>query len=441
MNYMLDFFGFIGSFFYYTWFIWILLFLGPLALETLMAWRQKHFEHAIKWSLLEVMIPREILTSPKAMEQIFLQLHSYKNYPGDFKSRYWAGEITLWHSFEIVGFDGEVHFYVRTPRQHRDLLEAAFFAYYPDIEIIEVEDYLHRYPATIVKLYENDYRMFGTELALEKKSIYPIQDYSQFESPDENKQYDPMSGFIETLSKLKPGGLCAIQFLVWPTNLKDDPHDAHAAHEYEGELAKAREVKEDKKKHAGAKLKFSGILPYYEAPGHTEEKTPPPPRMSSVQLDLLKAMEENMTRPMFSMLIRYVYAAPIDQFDENFARRAIVGAFNQYRAVNLNSITHNGKAMSRSNLQTQRIWHDFRHREIPPHTYMGKLLSSFFSPRNMNFASKVFHLNTRSLATLWHPPTHAVLTGPHMRRIESKKAGPQAGIDIFGEDKDIERFL
>jgi hypothetical protein len=452
MSEMPGIFDIIWNFLYYTWFIWVLLILGPFAADALMAWRQKHFEHALKWSMLEILIPREIITSPKAMEQIFLQLHSYKNYPSYFKDKYWTGEITLWHSFEIVGEGGEVHFYVRVPRQYRDLVEAAFFAYYPDIEIIEVEDYMKRFPSNVTKLYEENYRMWGTELALEKSSIFPLRDYTHFESPDENKQYDPMSGFIETLSKLKPGALCAIQILVWPTNFKDDPHDVHTFHEYEEELGKIRESKEFKK-HAPAKIKFDGILPVMDT-GHKEDEKGPKPKLTPGELDTLKAVEENMARPMFATIVRYVYAAPIDQFDENYARRAVVGAFNQYRAVNMNSLTHNVDVMVKGNirdwphfypevrkqLRAERVWHDFRHREIPPHSYIGKLLSSDI-PMNMNTGSKVIHLNTRSLATMWHPPTHAILTGPHIRRIQSKKAGPPAGIDIFGTDEDIERFL
>jgi hypothetical protein len=41
---------------------------------------------------------------------------------------------------------------------------------------------------------------------------------------------------------------------------------------------------------------------------------------------------------------------------------------------------------------------------------------------------------------MWHPPTYAILTGPHIQRIQSKKAGPPAGADIFGDEKEIEKF-
>ena len=49
-------------------------------------------------------------------------------------------------------------------------------------------------------------------------------------------------------------------------------------------------------------------------------------------------------------------------------------------------------------------------------------------------------MNTRSLATLFHPPTFLVLTAPHLRRVESKKTGPPAGLAIYGDEGDLEKF-
>lgn len=449
------FFGLLWDFIYYSWFFWVLLILWPIAHSTWIGWRQKLFEHKIKWAMLEIMIPREIKTSPKAMEQIFTQLHSFKNYPGNVKEYWWEGEVTLWHSFEIVGMDGEVHFYVRTPRQYKDLVEAAFFAYYSDVEIVPAEDYMKRWPKNVVELYSKGYRMWGTELVLSKSSAYPIRNYTDFESPDENKQYDPMSGFIELLSKLDKDQFAAVQILCWPV-AGDHPHDKHLFHEYQEEVIKVRERKEEIAQHAGggAKLKFHGILPTLEEAAHEEEPVLKKVIMSRTpgEVDILTAMDENLARPMFGVNIRYIYTSPFATYSEAFPRRALFGAFNQYGATDINKFKHNKSAQSRGKLwespfifpdirteyRRQRLWHDFIHREIPPHMFMTRLLTSFVL--NWYFGTEYIHLNTRSLATIWHPPTHQILTGPHIRRIESKKAGPPAGIEIFGDEEDIQKF-
>jgi hypothetical protein len=234
-------------------------------------------------------------------------------------------------------------------------------------------------------------------------------------------------------------------------------HDEHAMHEYQEEVVKIRERKEDPAVHGGGGNVLSELKNAL-APGgepHKEPEVGPKPIQTRTpgETDLLEALEGNLARPMYSTLIRYVYASPKESYDENFPRRAIFGAFNQYGAVDINSFKINFevtvlaprmkwpfiKKNIRKEYRKQRIWHDFQHREIPPHTFAGKLFMSYFL--NPYFSSEAVHLNTRSLATLWHPPTYRVLTGPHMRRIESKKAGPPAGIEIFGDEKEIERYI
>ena len=69
---------------------------------------------------------------------------------------------------------------------------------------------------------------------------------------------------------------------------------------------------------------------------------------------------------------------------------------------------------------------------------MGRLITSYVL--NWNFASRRSSLNTEEVATLFHPPPVVALTAPHIRRVESRKTGPPAGLPIFGDEGDIERF-
>ena len=75
---------------------------------------------------------------------------------------------------------------------------------------------------------------------------------------------------------------------------------------------------------------------------------------------------------------------------------------------------------------------------MPHHTFMAKVVGSRLF--QWDFASKEIVLNVESLATLFHPPTFRVLTAPHIQRIESKKTGPPAGLAIYGDEKEIEKF-
>ena len=58
-----------------------------------------------------------------------------------------------------------------------------------------------------------------------------------------------------------------------------------------------------------------------------------------------------------------------------------------------------------------------------------KLFNWGWRPRR--FSNMV--LNTEELATIYHPPTYIVLTGPLIKRVEARKTGPPAGLPIYGE--------
>ena len=459
----------IGTFLYYTWWFWAFLILIPAAHDAWISWRQKKFEHEIKWVFFEMKLPRETTKSPLAMEQVFMQLYTFKNYPGDLKEYWWDGEVTLWHSFEIASLNGEIHFYLKTPKAYRDLTEAALFAFYPDLELVEVEDYLKDYAPTIQELYRDDMVLYGSEMKMRKSGAYPIRSYIDFESPDENKQYDPISTFLELLAKLKPGQMAAIQYIVAPAV---SPHDDHTIEHYHDEVIKLRERKnEEDHSHGGAVMKTSfpgGIMPALEVAAHDAD----PAQMNVLkkailsrtpgETSVIEAIEDNLARPMFNVIIRYIYISKKSLYVNHYPRRAMAGAFNQFNAVDMNSFARNKNTSTSGKLwewpvifpkiryerRRQKIYYDFRHREIPAHTFFGRILMhATWQLKEINswelkpqWGSRFMHLNVRSLATLFHLPTYMTLTGPHVKRVDSRKGGPPAGMAIFGDEGQIDKF-
>ena len=137
--------------------------------------------------------------------------------------------------------------------------------------------------------------------------------------------------------------------------------------------------------------------------------------------------------------------------DDNFSK-GLIGAFSQYSSLNINSLKQNRNmgtridpwqwphvfAKKRSEYRKQRILFNYRKRETPLETWMGKFISSH--PFNLNFHSKRFVLNIEGLASLFHPPIKMVLVAPHIKRLESRKAGPPAGLPIFGEEEEIKKY-
>lgn len=429
-----------------TWWFLIFLVAFPLFRSTWLHYRQELFRAAQNWTLLEIHIPREIRKGPRAMEQVLGALHQLRNAPGTPKEIYWDGELTRSFGLEIVSFGGQVHFYIRTYSKFKDLVEAAIFSYYPDIELEEVEDYAKLLPESYEKMTDQEMNVWGTELVLRKEGAYPIRSYKEFEAPDEEHQYDPISAILEVLSKVKSGEVLGIQILIAPA-------DAKWLEEARAVVDKLR----DKKASGGGapkaknKIDFStGILPIIETVVPEKKDEPKALTRTPGETDTLKAIEENLRKPAFETLIRLIYLAPKASFFDTLAKKGVLSAFNQYGSNDLNSFAENGKAATkvrgwgfvfpnvRLAYAKQRMLLNYRKRQTPIAPFMGKLITSHMF--NINFGSKRSVLSSESLATLFHPPTFLVLTAPHVQRVESRRAGPPAGLAIFGEDVHIEKF-
>ncbi len=437
----------------YTWWLWIFIIFGPLFAETWLFLKNEEFLHNIDYVLLELRMPREVKRSPMAMEQVLAAIHALRNAPGDFNEKWLKGEVTIPYSLEIVSLGGEVHFYVRAFRQQQNLFEAAFFSYYPDVEVVEVEDYIDKLPENMTEMMKSGHDLWGTELVLAKHEAYPIKSYLDFESPDENKQYDPISHFLEVLGKVKREEFLGIQFVITPADDEWHKHGAHVVEEMRANKAGGHGAGGHG---AGAaiKMEFPHILPTFPVEAHeakAENDFAKAFMRTPGETDVLKAVEENLSKQGFETVVRFMYVSPKEMFVNNFPRRGVTGAFNQYAASDLNSFVPN-QGMStnakiwawphvfpsrRALLKKERLLAMYRHREVPPHNMMGRrIMGRFLNPA----ASEHFVLSTRSLATLFHPPTYQVLTAPHVKRIESRKAGPPAGLPIYGSEEDIQKY-
>src|SRR3989344_5634881 len=116
------------------WWLWLPVFLAVLFIELWVKYLKIKAIKEIKWLLLEIKISRNIEKTPKAMEQVFSGLHGIL-VKIKFLDKYWKGKVQEWFSFEIAGINGTVYFFIRTPEQFRNLVEAQIQSQYPDAEI------------------------------------------------------------------------------------------------------------------------------------------------------------------------------------------------------------------------------------------------------------------------------------------------------------------
>ncbi len=434
---------------------WLLLFVILYFLARLFeqAWlfrRQSFYKEAIEWVVLEIKIPREVEKTPRSMEQFFMNLHGLMNAPNDFMEKYFDGEVTLWWSMEIASFGGEVHLYIRTPKKHKKVTEAALYAQYQSVEIYEVEDYMDSFPRETREVYKKGYNIFGSEIILRKDDFYPIMSYENFELDKNEMALDPISALIEVLANIHKEEIVFLQFLIRPTGT-----------EWQEAGKKIVEELTLKKKEKNKKSGFGGgfhewFKNFFWAPiehpswlGEKEIKEEKFEfgmfKLTPGEADTIKAIEKSLSKQGFDSLIRYLYYSPNSIFSTNFARRGLLGALNQYASQNLNSFRSNYSVETRTKwiyypyvfvkqrveAKKQRVLYNYQNRKFPEKLAFGKFFTSHIF--NFNNKSKNFILNTAEIATLFHIPTETVLTAPHIKRAESKKMGPPAGLPIFKE--------
>jgi hypothetical protein len=416
-----------------TWWFWLFLILAYLFHSLWLFWRRSIFGSTTEWLLMELRIPREIEKTPKVMEQVLLALYGLRNTPSNPEEKYVDGEFTRPISFEVVSFGGEIHFYVRFYHKIRSLVEAAFFSNYPDVELVEVdEDYMDNLPQTTREIYEQDRDMWATELLLAKEPAYPIKTYPYFiHEIEEARQIDPIGTLLEVLSQIKPDEFVGVQILV--SGVEEDWCD-----EWDPLVEKLKEAKVSQVPQSVAgDLEAMHQVYRQRSPGET---------------DILERIEENLSKPAFETVIRYIYVARREGFYDSFARRGLKGSFNQYSALSLNSFKDNVKVWTmtkawywphifpkrRAEYKKKRLLYNYLNRSTPTGDFMGKVITSFLF--NWNFNHKSIVLNTESVATIFHPPTATVLTAPHVPRVVSRRAGPPAGMAIFGDEEEVEKY-
>ena len=179
-------------------------------------YRQALYKASIEWALLEIIVPREVMRTPRAMEQFFLNLHGLRNAPGDLLEKYIDGEVTQWWSLEMISYGGEIHFYIRTPKRHQKMVAAGIYAQYPNAEVIEVIDYAADIPERTSGYYEQGLNMFGSEILLRKEDYYPITIYEVFEKDKTELSIDPISALLEVLANIRKEERVYIQILIRP---------------------------------------------------------------------------------------------------------------------------------------------------------------------------------------------------------------------------------
>ncbi|MEI8343378.1 MAG: hypothetical protein WCF93_00335 [Candidatus Moraniibacteriota bacterium] len=408
----------VGQAFAYTWF----LFLPPIFYFLFkllwIAHVQDAFWSSASWTLLEIIAPKNIEKSPKPMESIFVGFAGVEKSFTTFESNV-DGQFVDYMSLEIVSNEGAVHFYIRTMKKHRHLIEANMYAQYPDVEIVEVPDYVDNFPKFIPNARWN---LWGADVAATKHDAYPIRTYPSYEETITGTMIDPLAGVIEVMGKLGPGQHIWLQWVIAP----NPPAWSGTVGKALAEKLKGREKKvEGILEMIGKDLMdvFGGVLKYLSGPVEFEDEKkkdelPLDTRLSPMERDVLKAVETNLGKVQFSTKGRCIYLSKRENFDMSIGVSAVWGALKQFGDDNLNGFKPDGDS------KTSKHYDFFKKQRLQ---YSQHKLYRRYKSRSRDGIRIV--LSSEELATIFHLPDINVMA-PSMTRVEAKRGGAPSNLPI-----------
>lgn len=346
-----------------------------------------HFGRSQPKIILEIIPPRDIEQSPLLMESFFAGLAGSEKSFSTYEE--WiVGEFPASYSLEIVSTEGNIHFYIRCWKANRNIVEANLYAQYPGVEIIEVEDYTTVVPRTAPN---HEWNVWGTDFVLTKPDVYPIRTYKHFEESVTGKMLDPLASMMEIMSKIGPGQHIWIQYIAVP-----------ASPSWNGKTGQKQIDewldKRAKKAAEGAPIEFS---------------------LTPGDRDVLKAMQENNSKLMFSVKMRYVYVGRRAAFDKNTGVSGLIGTIKQFNDQNLNNIKPEAETKTKTNYYKTAKRLKKKQREI----------LNWYKNRDREPYHNIVMFSTEEMATLFHIPDMNVVA-PTLQRVAAKRGSAPMNLPI-----------
>ncbi len=305
---------------------------------------------------------------------------------------FWLGRSDHF-SLEIVADkEGLVTFYAVVPRRLQQYFEQQIHAQYETAEIVEVEDY---------NIFEAQGVVVGATLSLEKSQIFSLNTYDEMES-------DPLNALTNVMSKFEKEEGAAIQYVIrsarpeWhrlPTKVARTMQQGKRADQAYKEVTSNIISKAFREFHKGflqrANKQDQGIDP----------KTEREYRLSPMEEEVVKKLEEKNSRSGFDVNIRLVVSAATKEI-ATFKLQNMLNAFTQYAEY-----TYGNKFVASKPAESEEIINNFIHRHfIEKGSYV---------------------LNTKEMSSLWHLPLPNTET-PNIRWLMARKSAPPSNMPKEG---------
>lgn len=376
------------------------------------------FSYGLKFTLLELKLPKDVFKSPLAMEVVLQSIHNTAN--GSTYAQFWKGEYRPFYSLEIASIEGQVKFFVWTEDRRKTGIMSALYSQYPGIEISEAPDYAQsvHFDEKNMKVWAADYKF--TKDA-NKGEHYPIKtyvDYGLLDDPKEELKVDPLVPVLEFLGSVGPNQQVWVQYII-QAHIKNDRKPGH--------LWK----KTDRWKDESIKLidKLMMRDPKTKVAGEKDEKTgfTKLPSLSKGEGDIVTAIERRLSKQVFDVGLRVIYFAHKDVFSAPFGIGGMIAAYKHFSTEHMNGIKQDGDTWLAQFAGVP--WEDYRNMRRNYYSaavFQAYRRRSFFYPP---FEGTPMVMNSEELATLFHLPG-AVAGTPTLARVPSKKGEAPTNLPI-----------
>lgn len=285
-------------------------------------------------------------------------------------------------SFEIVAKGGLVHYYTVVPIVLVETIKQAIAAAYPSARLEEVSE--HNIFSQAGKMSG----VIGGEFTLKKSFVYPIATYQE-------TKRDAARALLNALSAATREDGVAVQFLLRPAREGWVRSSVDAA----------KKIKDDKGKSKGLGVDSAkGMAELLWKPPEAGEKKPEEKQLTSLEEEVVKAIEDKTRYPGYEVLVRVVVSSNTTEHSQSLLKN-IVAAFSLF-----DSPSNNGFKFT--------IARD-----------VEELVTSFifrFFPQGINQNI----LNSIELATVFHLPSqNSIPTSKVQRQMSKQVDGPTEIMD------------
>ena len=361
------------------WYVWLPL----VILLSFLTWRnyQQLNEFISSDNILLILeIPKTNDKKELAAEQLFASLHGILRDKRELKLSRGAQEHL---SFEVASVNGQIRFYVWTPRSLQSFVEGQIYAQYPTVQIHQAsEDYTE---------HERDHSVtYTTEMTLTASEFLPIKTFQTFE-------VDPLAGITGTLAKLESTGEeLWIQVLAKPV---EDSWQIEADHW----ISRLREGSTSILPSVGGSMRWlGGLFAALWRPPEEGLAGGKGPEISERNKTRIAEAEKKATKLGYEVKIRLAYLGE-NQTNAKLRMQALVGTFKQFNSTNLNGFKPIKAAYGKEFLEKYR---------------------------RRAFFGEGFILNIEELASVFHLP-HTNVETPNIVWASAKTAEPPSKLPVL----------